>query len=154
MRAGSRRVPGMLCALSTPRISLVELKPHVSTPCWPWSVVAGTGSGAVGGYREGWYTGYLGGCYTGYYPPRHPPGTTLVLPGPNHCQECPSTVSPRALQPLQGLRTPWAPAPVGYPPQDQYGRDSRYNILKLVKTAECRLKCVMRPGIVPVSETG
>ena len=58
---------------------------------------------------------------------------------------------------LQGPAGPsahhWLPA-LRYPPQDQLRRDSIKYILKLVINTECRLKSVMRPGILPVSKRG
>ena len=63
------------------------------------------------------------------------------------------TVSPGALQALQALRTPLAPAPIDMPSWSQIGRDSGLNILKLVHNPECQPKYVMRPAMLPVSKT-
>ena len=49
----------------------------------------------------------------------------------------------RGLECLAGARTP---------SQDQYGRDSTNNILKLEKTGECRRFSSMRPAILPISK--
>ena len=121
---------------------------YVHVPSGPWPV-GGCGAGhergvRVGGYREGGI-----------------PGSTQLAGYPLHwyCQDPTSSpqalsASTRALQAPWALRTPWLLALRYWPSNLDIGRDSINNILKLVKTAECRLNMLMRPGILPVSKRG
>ena len=96
-----------------------------------------------GGTRGGVLGWVPGGCYTGYYP-----AVRLVLPGPNQWY-IPVYRAPQALRGPGWASPHTCSSPcLSWP----YGRDSINNILKLVKTLECRLKSLMRPGILPVSK--
>ena len=64
-------------------------------------------------------------------------GTTLALPGPAPCGRCTST------PPHGQIAASW---PIR--------RDLTSNILKLVKTAECRSNMSKRPVIVPIFKMG
>ena len=105
-----------------------------------------TQGGAAWVGAGGWYTGIL---------PNHPPAARYI--GIARAQPMPG---PAFLRPRQALQAPAGPSAhltlpaLNMPSWDQYGRDSAVYILKLVIILECRLKSVMRPGIVPVSETG
>ena len=129
----------------------------------PWpslkcvSVLSGTpvrwSRGGCGG------VGTRGGVLPGGY---HGRGTTryTTLPVLHWYCQGPTLAWPSVTASLQALRA--LPGPSAhlqlphprYPSQDQYRRDSRVYILKLVYNPECHWKSVMRPGILPVLKTG
>ena len=148
----------MHCAYSTPRISLVVSKrSYVHVPR-VLATVSGEEPRCAEGRAAAWsaWAGYYRvGIPGGYYPPHHPVPTlpaTLVLPGPNRWPRQRFCVHPGTPGALAGpFRTPGLLA-LKYRPQDQYGRDSTSNILKLVINPECRPFSLMRPAILPVSK--
>ena len=107
------------------------------------------GSGVPGGRAPGWI---LGGCYTGYYPSTLPVHAYWHCQGPTIANYRRFCVHPATPGPGWALRTPGLLA-LRYGPVQAIGRDSIIYILKLVNSAECHLKCSMRPGILPVSKT-
>ena len=60
------------------------------------------------------------------------------------------SASTRHSRALLALPHTWLLALNRHPASSQIGRDSIKYILKLVKTAECHLKCLMRPVILPI----
>ena len=140
-------------ALSTPRISLVDLKPpvtaHPSTCGVPWVGAGGYLEGGIPGtgrvvYREGGI-----------------PDTTHPSSRPVHwyCQGPTTSPSPRFCV-HQG--TPRARLALSAHPGSSHSTCPSWpirarfhvNILKLVIKPECHRKTVMRPAIVPISKTG
>ena len=100
----SSQDPGVPCALSTPRISLVGLKAavqHVGTSGW----YCGEGCAGRWVYRVGYWVGIPGGCYTGY-PAGHRlgPGNTNVAV--RHCRDVRGHSRPcrPSAHPLLGIR--------------------------------------------------
>ena len=140
------------CAYPTPRISLGLPETTICACSWC------PGDRRVVCYRAGvrrWgVPGWVWvGTWEGGIPGITPPPTTLVLPGPNHCQTavvpCPQgtpglLLSPSA-HPGSRTRSLRLLGPIR--------RDSGQYILKLVNIPECRHKTLMRPAMLPVSKT-
>ena len=90
---------------------------------------------------------------------RTPPSRPAASCGfPGECLGGSSVVSAAGFARGGGVRRvqqgPGVPPDAQNTPQDQYRRDSRRFILKLVNNPECHHYLLMRPGILPISKTG
>ena len=107
------------------------------------------------GVPRSWCTG-VGAAWVGTgegttHPGTHRPQIGIARTQPPACPRiCVHSGTPG---PLLGPSAHLSSSHSTYPPQDQYRRDLRLNILKLVINPECRPNSVMRPGILPISET-
>ena len=147
----SRRVPGILSALSTPRISLDGSQTTIcACPRAPQAVVQPC---MVEVEPSVGYPGWCGGGYTGWvlYRVLTQACSDTRLLEPYIVRQGPVR-TPRHSRPLQG-----PPHTAPHPSSDTpiFLSISQYisvYILKLVINPECHLKLVMRPAIVPVSK--